>query len=235
MTNRDEHEDRGRPGRVRVRGSASRWVAADHAEVTFTVRRRHQTSARAVALASEAYAILDATLVGAGDVVDRRTTVALTVRPIHRHDPETGRTVRDGFEAARAETVRFAPPADAGEVLRAIAIAVSDLGIAGPRYGLRGDHPVRDQVRAAAAADAHRVATSYASGLGLSLGRVHRLAEPGVGGRDGGGPAPPTMLRAAAVGDGDDGDATVLVELTSQDVEVTATIELEVELADGPS
>ncbi|MBX3312778.1 MAG: SIMPL domain-containing protein [Actinobacteria bacterium] len=227
-----EHERRGRPGRVRVRGSASRWVTADHADVTFTVRRRHHTSAGAVALASEAYVLLDGTLVGAGGVVAHRTTVALGVRPIHRHDPETGRMHRDGFEATRSETVRFAPPADAGEVLRAIAIAVPDLGLAGPSYGLRDDHPVHDEVRAAAAADARRVASAYASGLGLTLGRVLRLTEPGLGGRDDAPPAPMMFRGAAAKADGDDADAAVLVELTSEDVEVTASIELDMELAD---
>ena len=222
---------RGRNGRVVVRGQAARWAEADHADVTFTIRRRHATSAGAVASASEAHALLDRALSGAGDVVARRTTVALRVDQVTRHDPETGRVHRDGFEASRSETVRFAPPAEAGEVLRNIAIAVPDLGITGPDYGLRPDHPVHDEVRAAAAAEARRSAAAYASGVGAEIGRIRRLAEPGVGAATELAFGAPAMFRHAAPGEGD--AVPSLVELTSEDVEVTATIELEVELEIG--
>lgn len=232
MTDHQDRHDRrdDRPGRIRVEGRASRWVTADHADVTFTVRRNAPTSAKAVALASEAYAILDGVLAGAGDVVERRTTVALSVHQVTRWDPETGKEHRDGFVAARAETVRFSPPAEAGEVLRAIAIAVPDLGLTGPVYGLRAENPVHDEVRAAAAADARRVAASYASGLGLSLGRVLRITEPGLsGGRGGGGFGEPRFAMAAPMAEADSsGPSTVLVDLTSEDVEVRSVVELDV-------
>ena len=39
---------------------------------------------------------------------------------------------------------------------------------------------------------------------------------------------------AAAKAEGDDGESAALVELTSEDVEVTATIEIDFELADAP-
>jgi len=223
----DEHDPD--TGAVRVRGTASRWVTADHAEVTFTVRRHGPTTAKAVATASEAYVLLDGVLAGAGEVVERRTTVALSVQQVTRWDPETGKEHREGFSATRAETVRFAPPADAGEVLRAIAIAVPDLEVGGPRYGLRAENPVHDEVRAAAAADARRVAESYAAGLGLSLGRVRRLTEPGL---DGGGPvAVEARLAMAATADAGAGPSTVLVDLTAEDVEVRAAVDLDIALA----
>ncbi len=228
MTERDDRHDR--PGRIRVRGTASRWVPADHAAVTFTVRRTGATSTRAVALASEAYQLLDASLIGAGDVIERRTTVALSVHQVTRWDPETGKEHRDGFAATRSETVRFAPPEAAGDVLRAIAIAVPDLEVGGPVYGLRTDNPVHDDVRAAAAAHARGVAESYAAGLGLGIGRVLQLDEPGLGGGPGG-PGPMAEARFAMADDGS-GPATVLVDLTSEDVEVTATVVLETELDD---
>lgn len=224
-----DEQDEG-AGIVQVRGRASRWAPADHAEVTFTVRRRGPTSAKAVALASEAHQLLDGTLAGAGDVVVRRTTVALSVVPVNRWDPETGKEHRDGFAASRAETVRFAPPEAGGEVLRAIAVAVPDLAIAGPRYGLAPDNPIHDEVRAAAAADARRVAASYAAGLGLGIGRVRRIAEPGLDG-GGGGPEPRFAMAAKATADaaGDEPSAT-LVELTGEDVEVRASVVLDVAL-----
>lgn len=230
----DEREGRpAKPATVRVVGTASRWQKADHADVTFTVTRQGRSSADAVTAAGEAYAALDAALAGAAGSIERRTTTSLSVHETGHHDPETGRWVRDGFEAARSQTARFAPMAGAGAALRSIVGAVPDLALQGPSFGLRPDNPVHAEVRAEAAASARSSAEAYASGVGLVLGEVLRLTEPGT---SGGGPpwadAPMARMAMKAGAPFDDGSgAAVLVDLTDEDVEVTATIELLVTLA----
>jgi uncharacterized protein YggE len=203
--------------------------------VTFTVTRRGPTSAKAVALASDAYDLLDRALTGAGDVVARRTTVALSVYPVSRWDPETGKEISEGFEASRSETVRFAPPSESGEALRSITLAVTEISLFGPSYGLDPSNPVHAAVRADAAAEARRSAAAYASGLGMALGAVRSLTEPGLGNRpgDGYGGAPmPEMMKAMARDSSGGGATPALVELTDQDVEVTAVVEIDLALVD---
>lgn len=222
---------------VRVAGTASRWAPADHADVTFTVTRRGRTGADAVAAAGEAYAALDAALVDAAGAIVRRTTTSLSVHETGHHDPENGRWVRDGYEASRAQTARFAPLAGAGDALRSVMTAVDDLVLDGPVFGLAPDNPVHAAVRSDAAAAARASAAAYADGLELHLGEVLRLSEPGTGGpRPYGetGPMARMVMKAGGPAADADAGAAVLVELTDEDVEVTATIELLVALAPTP-
>lgn len=211
--------------RITVVGDASRWVAADHADVTFTIVRRATDSAEALAAAAAAYADLDATLTAHAAVVVRRTTTALSVQELTRW--EDGRTVHEGFEARRTETARFSPVTEGSAALRAVLDRVDDLFVAGPDFGLDPANPAHHAVRADAAAAARAAAAAYASGLGLQLGAVLALREPGTGD-----PAPrpfeasPMRAMAMAADAGGRESATpTLVELTDEDVEVRAAIE----------
>ncbi len=211
--------------RITVVGEASRWAPADHADVTFTIVRRASDSAEALAAAAAAYADLDATLTAHADVVVRRTTTALSVQELTRW--EDGRTVHEGFEARRTETARFSPVTEGSAALRAVLDRVGDLFVAGPDFGLDPANSVHHAVRADAADAARAAAAAYASGLGLELGAVLALREPGTGA-----PAPrpfeASPMRAMALpadaGGGENGSPT-LVELTDEDVEVWAAIE----------
>lgn len=218
-------------GTIRVTGQASRWVAADFADVSFTVSRRAKTSGAAVAEAGEAYALLDQALAGHADAIVRRTTTSLSVHEVVHHDPKSGRPIRDGFEASRTQTARFAPIAGGGAALRSVVVAVPELLVRGPEFGLEPSNLVHAAVRAEASAAARSAAEAYAAGVGLTLGDVHKLREPQAGraGYDvaGGGMA----LRAMAKAGPPDGGESVLVDLTDEDVEVTASIELIVAIA----
>lgn len=222
----------GDEGRIRVEGRASRWVPADFADVAFVVARRAKTSGEAVARAGEAYAALDAALTGHAEVIVRRTTTSLSVHEVVRYDPKSGQPIREGFEASRGQTARFSPVSGAGPALRSVVVAVPELTVQGPAFGLDADNPAHAAVRSEAAAAARASAEAYAGGLGLSLGAVHRLREPRLdaaglhGSTAGGGMA----MRAKATPD--DGGDSVLVDLTDEDVEVTATIELVIALVD---
>lgn len=220
-------------GTIRVTGRASRWVAADFADVSFTVARRAKTSGAAVADAGEAYALLDRALAGHEGAIVRRTTTSLAVHEVVHHDPKSGRPVRDGFEASRTQTARFAPIAGGGAALRSVVVAVPELLVRGPEFGLEPTNPAHAAVRAEAAAAARSAAEAYASGLGLALGEVRKLREPRLGA--GGGfhdPAAGGMaLRAMAKAGPPDGGESVLVDLTDEDVEVVAVVELVVAIA----
>lgn len=217
-------------GKIRVEGRASRWVPADHVDVSFTVTRRSKASSTAVADAGEAYAALDKALADHAHTIVRRTTTSISVHEVVRHEPRSGRAIREGFEASRTQTARFAPVVGASAALRAAVKAVPDLRIDGPAFGLDPSNPAHANVRVAAAASARTSAQAYAAGVGLSLGPVLRLEEPRS---DGGHPFVGGMaMRAMAPGGADDLGSTVLVDLTDEDVEVTAVIELVVAIAD---
>jgi uncharacterized protein YggE len=210
--------------RITVVGEASRWAPADHADVSFTVVRRATDSAQALRAAAATYAELDATLTAHAGVVVRRITTALSVQELTRW--EDGRTIHEGFEARRTESARFSPVTGGSVALRAVLDRVRDLFVAGPHFGLDPANPVHEAVRGDAARAARAAAAAYAAGLGLELGGVLALREPGAGE-----PAPrplelSTMRAMALAVDGSSGDGTpTLVELTDEDVEVQAAIE----------
>ncbi len=214
-------------GKITVEGRATFHVPADHADISFTVSRRAATTGDAVTAAGAAYATLDRALSGHASVIVRRSMTSLVVQEIVRYDPTTGTNTREGFSASRTETVRFAPIDRAGDALRAAVVAVPELAVAGPHFGLDPENPVHDAVRAAAAADARRAAEAYASGIGARLGAVRRLREPAD--RDLVYDRGPRMMAMAKGAAGEAGE-TVLVDLTGEEVELTAVIELVAEL-----
>jgi uncharacterized protein YggE len=225
------------PGTVRVCGTASRWVPADVADVTFTVTRQARTSGEAVTEAGTAYGALDVALTAHAAVIVRRTTTSLSVHKVVRYDPKTGREIPEGFVGSRSLTVRFRAVEAAGDALRAAVASAPDLQVHGPAFALEPDNAVHAAVRADAAAAARASAAAYASGLGLALGRVLRLREPGtatdgpVPGAAGGAMAVRSFARSAGV-PAPDGGESVLVDLGREDVEVVAEVELTVALAD---
>lgn len=214
--------------RITVVGDATRWVAADHADVSFTIVRRSPDSAEALRAAATAYADLDGALTDHAEVVVRRTTTALSVQEITRW--EDGRTLHEGFEARRTETARFSPVIAGGAALRAVLDRVAEVFVASPRFGLDPANAEHHAVRADAASAARAAAAAYASGLGLELGPVLFMREPGT--------AEPTprpiegstrramAMAADAGGGGGEAGTPTLVELTDEDVEVTASIEV---------
>lgn len=213
-------------------GEAERWAPADFADVSFTVTRRASTSAAAAAEAGRAYAALEAALAPHDDAIERRTTESLRVAEVVRFEQETGRRYREGFSATRRLTVRFSPVVRAGAALRAAIAGDHELQVAGPTFGLRADNPVHAEVRSAAAAAARASAEAYASGVGLRLGPIRRIREPGTGVREPAGFAAQGRMLAADLVRGEEG-AGVLVELTDEDVPVHAEVELEAELTEG--
>lgn len=208
---------------IKVEGEASRWAPADYADVSFTITRRAAKSDKAVKLAGDAYGLLDGVLSEHADAIARRTTAALKVQELFRWEDD--RQVHEGFEATRRETARFAPVSGGAGALRDVLTRVPDLLVNGPRFGLDRSNPVHQAVRADAAAAARSSAEAYAAGLGLTLGAVLEMHEPGLKSSDvfteDAGFNSLMMAKESRLG----ADETArLVELTDEDVEVTATI-----------
>ncbi len=59
-------------------------------------------------------------------------------------------------------------------------VAEAGAEVTGPRWSLVPDNPAHEAARRAAASDARRRAEAYADALGLTLGPVAWVAEPGL-------------------------------------------------------
>lgn len=209
------------PGTIETRGSATHWVPAEHVDITFTVRRRAATSALAASGASRSFVDLEDALHAHAEVVVRRTTQSLTVRTAQQLNRKTGAWTDSGFEAQRSMTVRLGPVERAGAALRQVLAQVTDVTVSGPVFGVSPEHPSRADVRAEAAKVAHASAEHFASGPGLRLGAPQRLVEVD----DGSVPLAFAAMGGAMADEAGSGVAA-LVDLTGEDVAVTATVQL---------
>lgn len=102
---------------------------------------------------------------------------------------------------------------------------MADLFVSAANFGLAPSNPVRHDVRADAASAARSAAEAYAAGLGLTLGGVLSLHEPGtvdhsVDPFD----SEPVLGMAKSMSFGGDESGPTLAELTDEDVEVQARI-----------
>jgi uncharacterized protein YggE len=89
-----------------------------------------------------------------------------------------GESVRTGWRAARATTVEVQALDDLGELLAELVGAGAS--VSGPWWDVDADNAAYSQARAAAAADARARAAAYAEGLGLTVGSVAWVSEPGL-------------------------------------------------------
>ncbi len=130
-------------------------------------------STRASALA----ALLDELGVAKAD----RSTSGITVAEEFDHTEQGRRSL--GHRASSGISVRLTDPDLIG---RLVAQATEDLGarIAGPRWLISLDNPVRLEAAREAAADARRKAEAYAQGVGATVGQLIRLSEPGERGAE---------------------------------------------------
>jgi uncharacterized protein YggE len=98
----------------------------------------------------------------------------------------------------------------------------------GPDWVVDPDNPARVEACRLAAEDCRRKAEAYAEALGLALGRVRSIREPGVGG----GPRPRQgahFLAAASAVD------EVEMPIEAGEVEVRAVVHVVFELAEPPT
>jgi uncharacterized protein YggE len=206
---------------VIVRGEATRHAVADRAVITVSINAESADRETAFRRAGELVAAVDAALEAAGDAIARAVTAALVVQPRTRwHDGEQQRT---GWQAARVTTVEVVQLDELGSVLTTLVLAGAE--IHGPRWEIDAAHPVHDEVRQAAAEDARRRAEAYSSALGVELGPLAWIAEPGLRLAPGGGqPGAPIGITRMALAAGPAAEPEM--EVAPAELAITAAVEV---------
>jgi uncharacterized protein len=172
-----------------VRGTGEARALPDQASLRVEVTADHKTQEEAHDARTKLAASVDEVLSRHADAIARTTIASLLVQPRTRW--HRGEDVRSGWRASRTSFVDVVTLDALGEIMAGLVDAGA--AVQGPQWSMAPTNPAYDQARAAAAEDARRRAQSYATALGLSLGPVAWLAEPGLR-RD---PGPPVPLDAA--------------------------------------
>ena len=198
---------------ITISSQGSVKVVPDAVRINATSTNIAATSKEALAATAKTSAAVRAALTLAK--IDKKdiASTSVSVYPEYKYDNNT--TVLVGYRASQSLTITVRAAATAGDVIDAIVSAGGD------SLQLNGATPfVLDNTKAATAArtvavkNARAKAASYASLLGVKLGKVNYLVENSA-------PTPyvPVMSVAKA-----ESDATV-VDLGEQDVTVSVTVQ----------
>jgi len=159
-----------------VQGVAEVRVMPDHASVRVDVDGEGSSQEAAYEAARALADAVDAVLQARATALGRVVTAALVVQPKSRW--RKGESVRTGWRASRTTMVEITALEEVGA--RLAALAQAGAALSGPWWQLAPANDAHDAVRTAAAQDAHRRAAAYADALGLDLGEVAWVAEPGL-------------------------------------------------------
>lgn len=159
-----------------VQGRAEARVAPDRALVLVTAEADGGSRDDAYRAATTTATAVDAVLANHAAAIGRTASEALVVAPLTRW--RKGEQIRTGWRASRVTRVEITGFTDVGPLLAELVGA--DASVVGPTWLVDEDNAAYDEVRAAAAADARRRADAYAAGLGLTVGGVNWVAEPGL-------------------------------------------------------
>lgn len=167
--------------RVTVRGVGLVRAEPDEAMLWITLTALEDGPGAALADVSTRASALAGLLDELGVAKADRSTSGITVAEEFDHTEQGRRSL--GHRASSGISVRLTNPDLIG---RLVAKATEDLGarIAGPRWLISLDNPVRLEAAREAAADARRKAEAYAQGVGATVGQLIRLSEPGERGAE---------------------------------------------------
>lgn len=198
---------------ITISSQGSVKVVPDAVRINATSTNIAATSKEALAATAKTSAAVRAALTLAK--IDKKdiASTSVSVYPEYKYDNNT--TVLVGYRASQSFTITVRAAATAGDVIDAIVSAGGD------SLQLNGATPfVLDNTKAATAArtvavkNARAKAASYASLLGVKLGKVNYLIENSA-------PTPYVPVMAVAKAES---DATV-VDLGEQDVTVSVTVQ----------
>ncbi|MGH9227408.1 MAG: SIMPL domain-containing protein [Acidimicrobiales bacterium] len=175
-----------------VRGTGEARALPDRASLTVEVTADHRTQEAAYDARAKLATQVDAVLDRQADAIDRTTIASLVVQPrIRWHG---GEDIHTGWRASRTSFVDIVELDALGDIMTGLVDAGA--AVRGPQWSMAPTNPAYDQARRAAAEDARRRAGAYSTALGLSLGPVTWVAEPGLRGRP---TPPPGQARAVAL------------------------------------
>jgi uncharacterized protein len=159
-----------------VRGTAEARALPDRARLRVEVTADHRDQERAYQARAEIAARVDAVLAEHAPAVDRTTVAGLRVQPRVRW--ADGRELHEGWRAGRTTLVELVGLDALGPIMAGLVEAGA--AVTGPEWTLAPTNPAHAEARRAAAEDARLRATAYADALGLELGPVAWVAEPGL-------------------------------------------------------
>lgn len=149
----------------------------DQLEVALTVSAVEDSAASALTVAARLSGELVTVLSELAVPDGARSTSGLSVR--EEFERIEGRWARRGYRASNQVVVRLREPDRIGRLMSE-AVARARARVDGPRWRFKPDNPARAEACRQAAADARRKAEAYAGALGLRLGDVLKVAEPGT-------------------------------------------------------
>jgi uncharacterized protein YggE len=208
-----------------VRGEGEVRVMPDRATVHVVVDGEGSSREEAYAAAARSAAGVDAVLKAEADAFERVATAALVVQPRTRW--QDGEAVRIGWTAARASVLEVRALHRLGDLLAQL--AGSGGNISGLTWGLDPSNAASGEARSRAGQDARLRAEQYAASLGVKLGAVAWVAEPGLRGADhpSGRPAMLTAARAGAA------MAPQAIDVSPQELTISAEVEVGFTLLSG--
>ena len=198
---------------ITISSQGSVKVVPDAVRINATSTNVAPTSKEALAATAKTSAAVRAALSAAK--IDKKdiSTQSISVYPEYKYDNNT--SVLVGYRASQTFTIVVRAAATAGDVVDAIVAAGGDsLQLSGATPFVLDNTKAATAARTVAVKNARAKAASYASLLGVKLGKVNYLVENSA-------PAPylPVMGLAKA-----ESDATV-VDLGEQDVTVSVTVQ----------
>jgi uncharacterized protein YggE len=198
---------------ITISSQGSVKVVPDAVRINATSTNVAPTSKEALAATAKTSAAVRAALSAAK--IDKKdiSTQSTSVYPEYKYDNNT--SVLVGYRASQTFTIVVRAAATAGDVVDAIVAAGGDsLQLSGATPFVLDNTKAASAARTVAVKNARAKAASYASLLGVKLGKVNYLVENSA-------PAPylPVMGLAKA-----ESDATV-VDLGEQDVTVSVTVQ----------
>jgi uncharacterized protein YggE len=159
-----------------VRGEGEVRVMPDRATVQVLVDGEGSDRNDAYEAAARVAQTVDQVLAANADAIERVTTTALVVQPRTRW--KKGETIRTGWRAYRNSIVEIRGLDRVGDLLAQIATGGGS--ISGLSWDLDRASPAYDQARLEAGRDARHRAALYADSLGVRLGALAWVAEPGL-------------------------------------------------------
>jgi uncharacterized protein YggE len=167
-------------GTVTVRGEAVVPGEPDEAHVFLEIKAVEKSPQKAMANASARSAALQAVFEDLEIPALARATSGISVAEETEWDTRSSRRKHVGFRAVNRVSVRLD---DVETVARLIGEATDkcEASVRGPDWQIALANPARTEAFRAAASDARRKAEAYASALGVSLGDVLTVIEPGLG------------------------------------------------------
>ncbi|HEX8630065.1 MAG TPA: SIMPL domain-containing protein [Catenuloplanes sp.] len=162
---------------VLVRGEAFREVAPEIARFAVTVSARDRDRQATLTRLAERSAAVRALLDGYGEVIERRETGGVHVRPEMKRSGE--RVV--AYTGSVSTTVTVADFTVLGELIMKLA-DTDQATVAGPWWELRPGSTAHREVRRAAITEAIERAREYADAVGARLERLQEIADDASGG-----------------------------------------------------